>query len=69
MATKKALLKEAQGAGLVDANASEADYTEAQLLAYLGRGPAYEGSKMLNKPQVAPDGHVNLSQEDIDARG
>ena len=23
---------------------------------------------MYSKPQIAPDGHVNLSQEDIDAR-
>lgn len=23
---------------------------------------------MHDKPQIAPDGHVNLSQEDIDAR-
>ena len=24
--------------------------------------------QMHTKPQIAPDGHVNLSQEDIDAR-
>jgi len=30
--------------------------------------PVYEGSLMHTEPQVAPDGHVNLSKEDIDNR-
>lgn len=30
--------------------------------------PAWKGSASAAKPVVAPDGHVNLSQEDIDAR-
>lgn len=29
---------------------------------------AWEGSLSANEPVVAPDGHVVLSQEDIDAR-
>jgi hypothetical protein len=29
---------------------------------------AWEGSLSSKTPQVAPDGHVNLSQEDIDAQ-
>ena len=30
--------------------------------------PMFKGSLSADKPIVAPDGHVNLSQEDIDAR-
>ena len=30
--------------------------------------PAIEGSLSSDEPVVAPDGHTNLSQEDIDAR-
>jgi hypothetical protein len=30
--------------------------------------PFGKKSASAEKPQVAPDGHVNLSQEDIDAR-
>jgi hypothetical protein len=30
--------------------------------------PAWKGSASATEPQIAPDGHVVLSQEDIDAR-
>jgi len=30
--------------------------------------PVFEGSLSADEPQVAPDGHVNLSKEDINAR-
>ena len=69
MATKKELLKEAQAAGHVADDADEGDFTVAQLETLLGRGDAWEGSVSSSEPLVAPDGHVNLSQEDIDARG
>ena len=70
MATKKELLKEAQAAGHVADDAEESDFTVAQLEVLLGRGdhPAWEGSASSDSPLVAPDGHVNLSQEDIDSR-
>jgi hypothetical protein len=71
MATKAELLKEAQAAGAVTGDASADDFTVAQLEQILGRSehPAWEGSASASEPLVAPDGHVNLSQEDIDARG
>lgn len=69
MATKRDLLKEAQKAGRVPEGATEDDYTVAQLEGLLGgEVPAWEGSLSASKPVVAPDGHVNLSKEDIDAR-
>ena len=70
MATKKELLREAVAAGRLPEDADEADYTAAQLEALIDPSsqPAWEGSLSADKPQVAPDGHVNLSQDDIDAR-
>lgn len=66
---KTELLKEAQNAGLVPEDVSADDYTAAQLEALLSSDvAAWEGSASATTPQVAPDGHVNLSQEDIDAR-
>lgn len=65
---KKDLFKEAQGAGFVSEDANLEDITEPELLRLLGRGPVYEGSKMEKEPYTAPDGHVVLSQEDIDNR-
>jgi len=70
MAKSKAdLFSEAQAAGYVSDDASADDYTVNQLEALLGGTvPAWEGSLSAKEPQVAPDGHVNLSQEDIEAR-
>jgi hypothetical protein len=67
---KGELLKEAQKAGLVAESAKADDYTEAQLdrLLHPDKYPAWKGSLSATEPQVAPDGHVSLSQEDIDAR-
>ncbi len=68
MATKKELLKEAKATGLVAADADEEGLSVADLERLLGRGPAWEGSLSSKDPIVAADGHVVLSQEDIDAR-
>lgn len=67
---KKELLAEAQKAGLAPETATEDDYTGAQLQALLNpeSAPAWEGSLSSSVPLVGPDGHVHLSQEDIDAR-
>jgi hypothetical protein len=65
---KKDTFKEASKAGLVPAEASADDFTEAQLDALLGDAPAWEGSMSASKPMVAPDGHVTVSAEDIKAR-
>lgn len=66
---KADLLKEAQAAGLVSEDATENDFTVVQLEALLGRAPAAGvGYEMAKEPIVQPDGHVSLSQEDIDNR-
>lgn len=68
---KKDLIERAQAAGLVADDAEPDDFTEAQLRDMLATDkPAWEGSLSATEPIVAPDGHVVLSQEDIDrARG
>ena len=70
MAKSKAdLLDEAQAAGLVAEDVDADAYTADQLKALVaGDVPAWEGSLSATEPIVAPDGHVVLSQEDIDAR-
>jgi hypothetical protein len=70
MAKSKAELHaEAVASGAVGEDTEPDDFTVAQLEVLLSADvPAYEGSLMYTEPQVAPDGHVNLSQEDIDAR-
>jgi hypothetical protein len=66
---KKDLLEQAQAAGLAAPDADADDYTEAELKALLEpEKPAWEGSRSSDEPLVAPDGHVNLSAEDIEAR-
>jgi hypothetical protein len=61
--SKGDLLADAQAAGLVAADAGEDDYTVDDLRDVLNPDrPMHKG------PIVAPDGHVVLSQEDIDAR-
>jgi hypothetical protein len=69
MAKSKAeLLDEAQKAGRVPDDVDADDYTAAQLEGIVS-GSGFEfDNKMASKPIVAPDGHVVLSQEDIDAR-
>lgn len=67
---KADLFRDAKKAGLVPADASADDFTEAQLKSLLNpdAAPLWEGSMSSSKPIIAPDGHVTLSQEDIDAR-
>lgn len=67
--TKADLLKDAQAAGLVAEDADEEAFTTDDLKAMLDPNrPAHQGSRSATEPIVAPDGHVVLSQEDIDAR-
>lgn len=67
--SKTELMKDAQTAGLIPGDADEGDYTAAQLTDLLSTDkPAWQGSLSSTVPQIAPDGHVVLSQEDIDAR-
>lgn len=70
MARNKAdLLKDAVRAGAVADTATEDDFTVEQLERVLDPAPtAWKGTLSARKPLVAPDGHVTLSQEDIDAR-
>lgn len=67
--TKADLLKEAKSRGLVADSVGEDDTTAEDLARLLDPEPvAWKGSMSSKKPLVAPDGHVTLSQEDIDAR-
>jgi hypothetical protein len=70
MATKRDLMKQAITAGVIPENADEDDYTAQQLEVLIdpSKAPAWEGSMSSSKPLVGPDGHVHLSQEDLDAR-
>jgi len=66
--SKTDLLKEAQTAGLVPADADPDDYKAADLEQLVsGEFPVHERVSA-TEPIIAPDGHVVLSQEDIDAR-
>lgn len=68
--SKSDYFNEAQAAGHVPEDAEADDYSVDQLRAMLGGNvPAWEGSLSASQPIVAPDGHVNLSKEDIEARG
>ena len=68
--TKTELLKEAQAAGRVAENVNPDDLTADDLNRMLNpeSAPAWKGSLSVTKPIIAPDGHVVLSQEDIDTR-
>lgn len=69
MAKSKAdLLEQAQAAGLVAADASEDDYTVDELKDRLSGDERVHDRVSASEPIVAADGHVVLSQEDIDAR-
>jgi len=66
--TKSDLHKDAVSAGKVAADSDPDDYTAEQLQGILsGNIPVHERQSAV-EPIVAPDGHVTLSQEDIDAR-
>jgi hypothetical protein len=68
--SKTELLKDAQAAGLVADDVAEDDVTADDLKRALNpdESPAWKGSLSADSVIVAPDGHVVLSQEDIDAR-
>jgi hypothetical protein len=68
--TKGELLADAKSAGLVAADVSEDDVQVDDLKRALNpdESPAWKGSLSADKEIVAPDGHVVLSREDIDAR-
>lgn len=66
--TKSELLKDAQTAGLVAPDATAADFTAAALEAIVSGDIPVRERVSATSPIVAPDGHVVLSQEDIDAR-
>ncbi len=68
--SKGDLLADAQAAGLVASDVGEDDVTADDLKRALNPDdqPMHKGSLSATEPIVAPDGHVVLSQEDIDAR-
>jgi hypothetical protein len=67
--SKGDLLADAQAAGLVASDAGEDDYSVDDLRDILNPDrPMHKGSLSATEPIIAPDGHVVLSQEDIDAR-
>lgn len=68
--SKSDLLAEAQSAGLVADDVDADAYTVDELQRIVrGDVPAWQGSLSASDPIVAADGHVVLSQQDIDARG
>lgn len=67
--TKDELLAQAVAAGVLPDDATTDAYTAAELAAMTDpERPAWEGSRSATEPIIAADGHVVLSQEDIDAR-
>lgn len=65
--SKSDLLEQAKASGVVAADAVEDDFTGDELKARID-GDEVVSREMAAEPIVAPDGHVVLSQEDIDAR-
>ena len=69
MAKSKAdLHKEAVTSGAIAADSDPDDYTAEQLQGIVGGNLPVRERQSASKPIVAPDGHVTLSQEDIDNR-
>jgi hypothetical protein len=66
--SKGDLLEQAKASGAVAADAGEDDYTADQLRDMLDPEEKFRDRVSASEPIVAPDGHVILSQEDIDAR-
>lgn len=67
--SKSDLLAEATSAGLVAEDVEADAYTVDELQRIIrGDVPAWQGSLSAGEPVVAADGHVVLSQEDLDAR-
>lgn len=65
--SKSDLFKEGVAAGKVAADSDPDDYTADELQARID-GVTTVTNPVVTEPIVAPDGHVVLSQEDIDAR-
>ena len=66
--SKGDLLAEAKASGAVAADAGEDDFTVDELRDRLSGDERARDRVSADKPIVAADGHVVLSQEDIDAR-
>lgn len=66
--SKSDLLEQAKASGAVAADATEDDYTVDDLKSMLSGDDVVKDRVSASAPIVAPDGHVVLSQEDIDAR-
>jgi hypothetical protein len=67
--TKDELLDEAKAAGKVPSDAEPDSFKKSELESLVDPdAPLWEGSASATEPIIAADGHVVLSQEDIDAR-
>jgi hypothetical protein len=66
--TKAQLHEESVAAGAVAPDSDPDEFTVDELTSRLGGNLTVE-HPVHSEPIVAPDGHVVLSQEDIDARG
>lgn len=67
--TKEELTEEAKAAGKLPSDADPDSFKKTELEQLVaGDIPAWDGSASATEPIVAADGHVTLSQEDIDAR-
>ena len=67
--TKAELHKEGIASGAVAADSDPDDYTAEQLQGIVSGNIPVAERVSADKPIVAADGHVVLSQEDIDNRG
>jgi hypothetical protein len=66
--SKAELLKDAQKSGAVAEDANPEDFTAEQLQSLVAGDIPVRERQSAKKPIVAADGHVVLSQEDIDNR-
>jgi hypothetical protein len=66
--TKAELHKEGVASGAIPADSDPDEFTAEQLQGIVGGDLPVHERQSASKPIVAPDGHVVLSQEDIDAR-
>lgn len=66
--TKAQLHEEAVVAGAVAADSDPDEFTADELAARVSGDTPVRERQSADRPIVAPDGHVTLSQDDIDAR-
>jgi hypothetical protein len=66
--SKADLHKEGVASGVVPDDSDPDDYTAGQLQGLVSGDIPVRERKSASEPIVAPDGHVTLSQEDIDNR-